>query len=54
MFNDRIEGKWIEMFSSVFKICKLQTGNIAAIVSETQSRNLNVNLAELRLNQLGL
>ena len=54
MFADRIEGKWIDMFSSVFELCKLEPGDTAAIVSETQSRELNVHLAELGLQQLGV
>ena len=54
MFADRIEGKWIEMFSSVFGLCKLEPGDTAAVVSETQSRELNVHLAELGLHRLGV
>ncbi len=54
MFADRIEGKWIDMFSSVFELCKLVPGDTAAIVSETQSRDLNVHLAELGLQRLGV
>ena len=42
------------MFSSVFELCKLEPGDTAAIVSETQSRELNVHLAELGLQQLGV
>ena len=54
MFADRIEGKWIDMFSSVFELCKVEPGDTAAIVSETQSRELNVHLAELGLQRLGV
>ena len=54
MFADRIEGKWIDMFSSVFELCKLEPGDTAVIVSETQSRELNVHLAELGLQRLGI
>lgn len=54
MFTDRIEGKWIDMFCSVFGQCKLEPGDTAAILSETQSRDLNVHLAELALHRLGV
>ena len=54
MLNDRIEGKWIDMFCSVFGHCKLEPGDTAAILSETQSRDLNVHLAELALSRMGV
>ncbi|MGB0631190.1 MAG: peptidase M29 [Alphaproteobacteria bacterium] len=54
MFADRIEGKWIDMFCRVFDLCKLAPGDTAAILSETQSRELNVHLAELALARLGV
>jgi len=50
---DRLEGKWIDAFAEVFRLCKLQPGDTAAILSETQSRALNVQLAELALLRLG-
>lgn len=50
---DRLEGKWIDAFAEVFRLCKLQAGDTAAILSETQSRPLNVQLAELALLRLG-
>ena len=53
MFSDRIEGKWIDTFFSVFELCKVAPGDTAAILSETQSRDLNVHLVELALLQLG-
>ena len=53
MFTDRIEGKWIDMFCRVFELSKLEPGDTAAILSETQSRQLNVHLAELALARLG-
>ena len=54
MFTDRIEAKWIEAFCSVFRACGLAAGDSAAILSETQSRGLNVHLAELALQRLGV
>ena len=53
MFSDRLEAKWIDMFVSVFELCKVEPGDTAAILSETQSRELNVHLAELALLRLG-
>src|SRR4051812_37501884 len=52
MFADRIEGKWIDLFAEVFARCKVAPGDACAILSETQSRGLNVQLAELALLQL--
>lgn len=53
MLTDRIEGKWIELFAEVFARCKVAPGDTSAILSETQSRTLNVHLAELALLKLG-
>ena len=38
MLQERIEGKWIETFASVFKLCRVESGTVVAILSETQSR----------------
>src|SRR5258707_2959622 len=53
MITDRIEGKWIELFADVFERCKVAPGDICAVLSESQSRALNVQLAELALARLG-
>lgn len=53
MIADRIEGKWIDLFAEVFARCKVGAGEACAILSETQSRALNVQLAELALLRLG-
>jgi 2,5-dihydroxypyridine 5,6-dioxygenase len=53
MFTNRIEGKWIDAFCEVFERCAVRKGDAAAILSETQSRPLNVHLAELALLRLG-
>src|SRR6185312_12908637 len=49
MFADRIESKWIDAFCEVFERCAVKKGDTVAILSETQSRALNVQLAELAL-----
>src|SRR6266849_2458364 len=53
MLADRIEGKWIDAFCEIFSFCGVKHGDTAAILSETQSRALNVHLAELALLRLG-
>ena len=53
MLPERIEAKWIDAFSAVFRLCKVQEGESVAILSETQSRAVNVQLAELALLRLG-
>src|SRR4051812_3634478 len=53
MLADRIEAKWIDAFSEVFERCVVKSGDIVAILSETQSRALNVHLAELALLRMG-
>ena len=54
MLVERIEGKWIDVFARVFEMCAVDKTQTAAILSETQSRNVNVNLAELALDRLGI
>lgn len=53
MFSDRIEGKWIDAFCEVLERCAVKRGDTAAILSETQSRALNVHLSELALLRIG-
>ena len=53
MLADRIEGKWIDAFERVFALCKVTKGETVALLSETQSRLLNVHIAELALQRLG-
>jgi len=52
MLADRIEAKWIDAFCEIFERCAVKAGDTAAILSETQSRALNVHLAELALSVL--
>jgi 2,5-dihydroxypyridine 5,6-dioxygenase len=53
MRNDRIQWKWVESFARVFSLCGVQRGEVSAILSESQSRAINVELAELALESLG-
>ena len=47
MLQERIEGKWIDCFARVFERCNLKPAEQAAIISETQSRSVNRELAKL-------
>jgi len=53
MIADRIEAKWIDLFAEVFARCKVAESDVCAVLSESQSRALNVHLAELALLRLG-
>lgn len=52
MLRDHVEWKWIEAFARVFALCKVQPGEVVAVLSESQSRQINVQLAELALHKL--
>ena len=54
MFADRIEGKWIKAFEEVFKLCQVKPNETVVILSETQSREINVHITELALQNLGI
>lgn len=54
MLNDRIETGWIDAFAQVFQLCKIRADETVVILTETQSRPLNLHLAQLALGQLGL
>jgi 2,5-dihydroxypyridine 5,6-dioxygenase len=49
----RIEAKWIDAFEQAFRLSGVQPGEPAAILAETQSRAVLVQLAELALARLG-
>lgn len=49
----RLEPKWIDTFAEVFKLCGVQPGDPCAVLSETQSRAIIVQLSELALARLG-
>ncbi|MBC6442024.1 MAG: peptidase M29 [Rhodobacteraceae bacterium] len=54
MISDRIEAKWITAFEEIFQACKAGRDETAVILSESQSRDLNVHLAELALARMGV
>lgn len=49
----RVEQKWIESFRRVFELSAVRRDDVVAILSETQSRPVNVQLAELAALALG-
>ncbi len=49
----RIEAKWVDSFCEVFRLCGVVPGEVCAILAETQSRAVLVQLAELALARLG-
>ena len=53
MLIERIEPKWIDAFAETFSLCGVQPGDECAVLSESQSRRVNVDLSELALARLG-
>ena len=53
MLVERVEGKWVEAFAETFRLCGVTAGETAAVLSESQSRPVNVELADLALQRLG-
>jgi len=53
MLIERIEHKWLAAFLRTFTLCKVAPGEVVAILSETQSRRVNVDMARLALESLG-
>jgi len=50
---ERIEAKWIDAFAETFRLCGVTAGETAAVLSESQSRPVIVELADLALQRLG-
>jgi 2,5-dihydroxypyridine 5,6-dioxygenase len=53
MLQQRIEARWIDAFAHTFALCGVKAGDTAVVLSETQSRPVNVQLAQLALARLG-
>lgn len=53
MLQERIEERWVRCFADTFGLCAVSEGETVTVLSETQSRPLNVQLAELALERLG-
>ena len=46
-----IESKWIDCFEQVFKLCDVGKGDLVAVLSESQSRQVLVDPADLGLQR---
>ncbi|MDH3678381.1 MAG: peptidase M29 [Acidimicrobiia bacterium] len=53
MLVEQIESKWIEAFAATFELCGVEPGDVCAVLSESQSRAVNVQLSDLALQRLG-
>ena len=53
MLIERIEAKWIELFADVFRMCAVQRGEAVAILAESQSRPILIELADLGAQRIG-
>ena len=53
MLQERIEGRWLDCFRRVFALNGIGKGTSVAILSETQSRPVLVQLSDLALHDLG-
>jgi len=51
--DDRIEPQWIAAFEAVLRLCKAAPDEPVCILAESQSRPLNLDLAELAAHRLG-
>jgi 2,5-dihydroxypyridine 5,6-dioxygenase len=52
MLIEKIEHRWLEAFKRTFALCNLQAGDTACVLTESQSRRVNVELALLALEAL--
>lgn len=53
MLVEQIESKWIDAFAATFELCGVVAGDVCAVLSESQSRPVNVELSDLALQRLG-
>jgi len=49
----QLQDRWIETFVRIFQRCAVQPGEVVRLLSETDSRGINVKLAELALARMG-
>ena len=53
MLTDRIEAPWLDAFEAVLRLCRAEPGMTVCLLGESQSRALNLDLAELAALRLG-
>ena len=49
----RVQERWLRTFESIFRRCQVAPGEVVRVLTETDSRAINVELAELALARLG-
>jgi len=49
----QVQEKWLRAFEATFRKCKVEQGEIVRILTETESRAINVQLAELAIARMG-
>ena len=49
----QIQERWIDTFARIFQRCAVVPGEVVRLLSETDSRAVNVKLAELALARMG-
>ena len=54
MLVDRAEASWLQAFAAVVALCRPAPGEIVCLLAESQSRPINLELAELACLQAGL
>ena len=54
MLLDRCEPQWLDTFAEILRLCRATPGEIVCLLAETQSRPINLELAELACLQAGL
>lgn len=54
MLIEKIEATWLTAFQKTFTLCQLKAGDTACVLSESQSRRVNVDLAMLALQAMGV
>jgi 2,5-dihydroxypyridine 5,6-dioxygenase len=53
MLIEQIEHRWLDAFERTFALCKIQAGDVVALLTESQSRRVNVDLARITLQRMG-
>ena len=53
MLQERVEPAWLDAFETVLRRCALQPGDTVAILGETQSRPVLMELARLAVARNG-
>ncbi len=54
MLLERYEPHWVAAFAEVLRLCRAAPGEVVCLLAETQSRSINIDLAELAALQAGL